>query len=508
MLSGRFSGKTLISAAPVWVIFLTLMHAMLTPVSALSQAPDHPPTYDTIRLQLKWRHQFQFAGYYAAIEKGYFRNEGLEVELVEGRPGLNPVDALLAGKVDFAIEAPSVLIRRQQGMPLVVVAAIFQHSPTVIMTLRSSGLTTPQDLKGRRIMLTPETDPESLAMLVEEGISPSSVTIIPHNWGVADLIAGRIDGQTAYLTNEAYLLKKEGVATALISPLNYGIDFYGDCIVTTENQVRLHSERLEAFLRAVRLGWRYAMDHPREIAGLIRSRYSQEKDMEQLLFEAREMRALIQPDLVEIGHMNPDRWRHIADTFVKLGMLKADYSLKGFIYTELRDKIASEKRQRLQTLLFLLCGVVFFSGILGLNLVLFNRKLSEQVRKRTASLAESEQHFRAFFEMASVGVAKIGVSDHCYQRMNQKYCDILGYSQEELQGLTFDDITHPEDLGGQVEQMRDLAAGKIFEFTIEKRYIRKNGAIIWAYLTMSPLWTAGQQPETCRGKTGLRRQGI
>ena len=114
MLSGRFSGKTLISAAPVWVIFLTLMHAMLTPVSALSQAPDHPPTYDTIRLQLKWRHQFQFVGYYAAIEKGYSRNEGLEVELVEGSPGLNPVDALLADKVDFVIEAPSVLIRRQQ----------------------------------------------------------------------------------------------------------------------------------------------------------------------------------------------------------------------------------------------------------------------------------------------------------------------------------------------------------------------------------------------------------
>lgn len=149
-----------------------------------SQAPEK------LRLQLKWRHQFQFAGYYAAIDKGYFRAEGLEVELIEGKPGLDPIAELLAGKVDFAIGSPAVLINHQQGHPLMVVAAIFQHSPNMIITRRDSGLYTPQSLKGKRIMLTPETDPESMTMLVEEGVPLDSLTILPHNWVLDDLIAG------------------------------------------------------------------------------------------------------------------------------------------------------------------------------------------------------------------------------------------------------------------------------------------------------------------------------
>ena len=220
-----------------------------------------------------------------------------------------------------ACSHPAALIRRQQGMTLVVVAAIFQHSPAVIITRHDSGLTTPQDLKGKRIMLTPETDPETLAMLVEEGIAPQSVTIIPHNWGVEDLIAGRVDGQTAYLTNEPYLLKKQGVETTLIRPLHYGIDFYGDCIVTTEAQVRDHSDRLNAFLKAVKLGWTYAMDHPREIAELIRSRYAKEKDVEPRALaayrrypgQARNVEGRLQsPGISLLGAPRSDRIRETA----------------------------------------------------------------------------------------------------------------------------------------------------------------------------------------------------
>ncbi len=452
--------------------------------------------HNTIRLQLKWRHQFQFAGYYAAVEKGVFHDKGLDVELIEGKPGIDMVGKLLSGKVDFIIDSPGILLKHQQYKSLVVVAAIFQHSPSVIITRGDSGLTTPQSLRGKRIMLTPETDEDNLAMLVEEGVPLKSLILVPHNWGVADLIAGRIDGQSAYLTNEPYFLQKEHMPTNIIRPLHYGIDFYGDCIVTTRGQVVNHQGRLQDFLFAVRQGWTYAMAHPREIAELIRSRYSKEKSLDQLLFEAQAMRGLIQPDLVEIGHINPERWRRIADTFVKLGMLKANYSLNGFLYPQLRDKLATEKQHKIQTFLSFLAILVLLSLLLGLILFIFNRKLADQVRKRTASLVESEQHFRAFFEMASVGVAKIDIHSDKYIRMNKKYCDIVGYSPEELQEFTSTHITHPEDRDIEKEHLQQLISGKISEFTIEKRYIRKDGVIIWAYLTVSPLWIAGGQPDS------------
>ena len=475
-------------------IVILLLGVSFSRLTFAQQASDNQDLIK-INLQLRWRHQFQFAGYYAAIEKGYFRAEGLEVTLIEGKPGISPVDELLAGKVDFAIESPAVLIKRQQGYPLVVMAAIFQHSPTMIITRRDRGLSTPQSLKGKRIMLTPERDPESLAMLVEEGIPLNSISILPHNWGLSDLVAGRVDGQTAYSTSEPYLLQKEGVAVTTIQPLSYGIDFYGDCIVTTEHEVRNHLERLEAFRRAIQQGWLYAMANPQEIAALILSKYSQEKTLEQLIYEAKAMHELIQPEFVEIGHMNPERWRHIAATFVKLGMMKADFNLKGFLFSELVTQIAAEKQQRIDKTLSIF-GILFgFCIVIGLVLLIFNRKLATQVRKRTASLTASEQHFRAFFEMASVGVAQVDAHTGRYQRVNKKYCEIVGYRSDELQSMAFSDITHPDDLPNDLEHVDQLISGEISEFTIEKRYIRKNGQPVWVYLTVSPLWEAGEKSD-------------
>ena len=324
------------------VIFLT---GIVFKTASFAKDFDHKPL-KKLRLQLKWHHQFQFAGYYAAIEKGYFRNEGLEVELIEGKPGINPIVEILAGRADLAIDSPAVLIQRQQGKPIVAIAAIFQHSPTVIITRSDNHLTTPQSLKGKRIMLTPESDPESLAMLVGEGIQLQDLKILPHNWRVDDLIANRVDAQTAYLTNEPYFLKKAGMAITTIQPLNYGIDFYGDCIVATEHEVQSNFEQVESFVKAMQQGWLYAMEHHLELAELIRTKYSQEKSLEQLLFEAEAMSDLIQAKFVTIGHMNPARWKHIADTFVQLGMMKANYNLNGFLYEDFRRQIESEQYRK------------------------------------------------------------------------------------------------------------------------------------------------------------------
>ena len=452
-----------------------------------------------LRLQLKWRHQFQFAGYYAAIEQGFFREEGLSVQLLEGRPNFSPAAELLAGRADFAVDSPAVIIKRRQGAPLVVLAAIFQHSPTAIMVRSDGGLYTPQRLVGKRVMLTPDTDPENLAMLVEEGIAVNSLEVLPHSWTVDDLAAGRIDGQSAYSTNEPFLLRQRGVEPFLIRPLTYGIDFYGDCLVTSEEVLDRDLSQVEAFRRAALRGWQYAMAHPQEVAELILRRYSREKSLEQLLFEAEAMRRLIEPEMVELGHLNPERWQRIAATFAKLGMMEGDVDLGSFLYGQFRDRVAVEREWRLRMAGVILAGLVVFGLVGGLALFVFNRRLAAEVRLRTADLAASEQHFRAFFEMASVGVAEVEAVTGRFLRANRCYCDILGYRQEELLQLDVTAITHPDDLALDLGEMEKLLAGRTREFTIEKRYLRKSGSTIWAYLTVSPLWREGEPPTTTLG---------
>jgi diguanylate cyclase (GGDEF)-like protein/PAS domain S-box-containing protein len=475
---------------PALFLLLFLSHLVLCS-AGLAAAP----AGEQVRLQLKWRHQFQFAGYYAAVAQGFFREEGLEVTILEGSPGLGPTTRLLAGEAEFAVDSPAILIRRQQGEPLVALAAVFQHSPNALMALRESGLNTPHDLLGKRIMLTPATDPECLAMLANEGVTARGVTSVPHTWNVDDLVDGRTDAMSVYLTNEPHLMQKRGIAVTLIKPVNYGIDFYGDCLVTTEAQIREHSGRVESFLRAVRRGWEYALANPREVAELIRDRYASEKSLDELLFEAEAMRALIRPELVAIGHMNPARWHHIAETYVQLGMMLPGYDLSGFIYSEFREELQAKKQRLIDTTIGALALVLLLGiGAAGL-LFLFNARLSRQVRERTAALTASERSFRAFFEMASVGVAQIDGATYRFIKANQKFCDIMGYTEQELRLLTPSDLIHPEDQAASAASMQALRAREIKEATLEKRYVRKDGRVFWGLATVSPLWSKDGSPE-------------
>lgn len=462
----------------------------------LNIAPAWASELEQVRLQLKWRHQFQFAGYYAAVEQGYFAAEGLNVELLEGKPGLDPARQVLTGNAEFAVDAPSVLIRRQQGEPLVALAAIFQHSPTVLMTVKDKGFRTPHDLHGKRIMLTPATDPECLAMIVNEGGRQDMLQIQDHSWNVDDLLQGRTDAMSVYLTNEPFIMRERDISVHIIKPGDYGIDFYGDCLVASEQMVREHPARVDAFLRAMQKGWRYAMNNPEHMAQLIHSRYSQDKTLNHLLFEAQAMQSLILPDFVEIGHMNTARWKHIADTYVQLGMMKPGYDLSGFVYSEYKEEQRIKKQALVDRGLIVL-GVAFLLGaIIAANLMYFNYRLSRLVRVRTAELEASERSFRAFFEMASVGVAQIHTETGVYRRVNQKFCSMIGYSAEELLGMTYRELTYPDDLHVTGNQMQDLIAGKIREYTIEKRYVRKDGSYFWGIVTISPLWNPGQPTET------------
>ena len=110
-------------------------------------------------------------------------------------------------------------------------------------------------------------------------------------------------------------------------------------------------------------------------------------------------------------------------------------------------------------------------------------------------LQENEQRFRATFEQAAVGIAHVAV-DGLWLRVNQKLCDIVGYSREELLQKTFQDITHPDDLESDMANVRRILAGEINTYSMEKRYVRKDGSIVWIYLTVSVVRrTTGDLPE-------------
>ncbi|MBS1214738.1 MAG: domain S-box [Proteobacteria bacterium] len=129
----------------------------------------------------------------------------------------------------------------------------------------------------------------------------------------------------------------------------------------------------------------------------------------------------------------------------------------------------------------------------SIHVILAGEDITERKRAQEA-LRESEQRFRALFEQAGVGVAQVDTKSGRYVRINRRYCEILGHSAEETQRMTFYDVIHPDDLQATLDQMASLVAGKIGEFSVEKRYRRKDGTIVWADVTVSPLWAPGEEP--------------
>jgi class 3 adenylate cyclase/ABC-type nitrate/sulfonate/bicarbonate transport system substrate-binding protein len=298
----------------------------------LTVLASHPAAaLDQVSLQLKWKHQFQFAGYYAALEQGFYRNAGLDVSIREGGPDIDVAEAVANGKADFGVCSSSVLREWAAGRRLVVLAVIFQQSPAIILVPRRADISSVSDLRGRTLMDAPGSD-EIAAMLKHEGVDYAALPRIDHRGDPRDLLAGRADAMVAYSTNEPFVLEQLGASFRTFSPSAYGIDFYGDNLCTSETEVRAHPERVAAFRAASLKGWAYALAHREATVDLILRSYSQKKSREALLFEAARTDLLVGRGPGQIGEQDAARWRHIAATYRKLGMLSDDTLPKGLMW--------------------------------------------------------------------------------------------------------------------------------------------------------------------------------
>ncbi len=372
----------------------SLTRAVLLLVVCWLAAPAPPAVGDEghnlarVSLQLKWYHQFQFAGYYAAIAKGYYHAAGLEVELREYEPGLNYIDSVLQGRADFGTAGSELLLRRMQGAPVVALAAIMQHSANVILSLREQGIFSPHDLIGKRVIMAPSGQPDLLAMLLNEGVAREQLILPELNWDMAELMEGRIDATAAYVTNTPFFLKQRDIPYSIMEPRSYGVDFYGDCLFTTRQLADKRPELVQAFLQASLKGWEYALQHPEEVVDLILTRYGSGKSREHLLYEAATLRQLVLPDLVQVGHMNPGRWQHMAKSYEALGMATADYSLEGFQFRP-PDFNATALR-----VLQWGGGALIVVLLLSAWLAFFSARLKRAVRMRTAELSSLNAELR------------------------------------------------------------------------------------------------------------------
>lgn len=288
---------------------------------------------DTITIQLKWKHQFQFAGYYVAKEKGFYEDLNLHIKLKEGTDFCNPVDSVLRGSAQMGIGGTDLLIQRNLGKPIIALLAIYQHSPLVLLSKKDTNINNIHDIIGKRVMIENQST-ELYAYFSNENINLNSFINFPYKADISLFIDNKVDFISAYITDEPYLLNKKKINYQIFSPQSAGIDFYSDILFTSEKFARNNPKELDAFINATKKGWTYALSHIDETTNIIFEKYSKEKELNHLKYEAKESEKLIRNDIVEIGYMYNGRWQNIGETYVKFGMLDNDFKLANFVYSK------------------------------------------------------------------------------------------------------------------------------------------------------------------------------
>jgi len=295
---------------------------------------------DEIKVQLKWIHQAQFAGFYIAQDKGYYTEENIDVTFIPAGPGINVINRVVNGEADFGVAAPEhILLQRSQGQPVVAIATTYRNNPFVLVTRADSGLERPQDLVGKTAMIG-GTDGhlQFNAMMKKLGLDPDSVTILPYNFDLTPFYNGEVDIAPAFAAGSLIGILQSGHDVNLIWPSDYGISIYSDTIITTEQTIAGRPDLVTRFLRATLKGHRYGVENSAEALD-VSLKYIENADPDTQARMIAASQPLIHTGQDQIGWMRGQVWQQTQDILLAEGFLDQPVDLNQLYTTRFLEAV-------------------------------------------------------------------------------------------------------------------------------------------------------------------------
>jgi NitT/TauT family transport system substrate-binding protein len=286
----------------------------------------------TVKLQLQWFFQAQFAGYIAAVDKGFYAEQGLKVDLLEGAVDIVPQTVLAQGKADFAVAwVPKALASREQGAQITDVGQIFARSGTYQVAFANSNIKSPADFKGKKVGNWGfGNEFELFAGMTKAGLNPGKdVTLVQQQFDMQALLKKDIDVAQAMSYNEyAQLLEANNPATGkLYTPADFSIiDWKQVGTSMLQDAVWASTERLQTdsgyqqttvkFLTAAMKGWIFCRDNPQKCRDIVVAKGSKLGASHQL-WQMNEINKLIWPSSNGIGIVDSTAWNRTVDIALK-----------------------------------------------------------------------------------------------------------------------------------------------------------------------------------------------
>lgn len=208
-------------------------------------------------MQAAWINDAEFAGYFLAMDQGYYTAEGLDLTYLPGGPDVIPEGTIVAGRADLALTTPDTTIKAivEQGAKFKIIGAQYQKNPIGIVSLAKNPIMAPADMVGKTIAVPPVNTISVEALLAMNGIDRASVNIVPYAYDPTPLIKGEIDASLDFTTNVPYTIKTMGEEAVSFLLYDFGYTIYNDTVVVTEDILAAKRKELVAWLRASRKGW-------------------------------------------------------------------------------------------------------------------------------------------------------------------------------------------------------------------------------------------------------------
>jgi len=299
---------------------------------------DEPESLEHVSLQLNWRYQFEFAGFIAAKEKGFYADAGLEVNLKEYKTGLDVVDEVLSQGATYGVSNSSVLVEYLKGKPTVLISSFFKRSAMVLIV--KPEIKTPKDLVGKKILASSRYDLmlNFRPYFQGYGVNIDDMKLIKKDSFSVQAFAN-VDAMTAYISDEPYQLDQLGVKYNILDPSNDTLFILQEELFTSKKEVENHPERVRAFKEASIRGWQYALTHKNELVNIIHEKYAPDIPKEALLYEAKAIDKLILPYIYDVGSIDINFLHKQIRLFQKDYNIGKNRNLDDYIYRVKEDSL-------------------------------------------------------------------------------------------------------------------------------------------------------------------------
>ena len=233
-----------------------------------------PVPLQPVTLQLQWVTQAQFAGYYVALDKGWYREEGIDLTIDPGGPDLVAADLVIAGRSDFGTGLlADLVVAAQQGKPVVSVAQVQQLNGLMLLAFKSSGIEDPAGFAGKKVgVWLGAWEAQFDALMAKQGFTTNDFSLVSQGFTMDPFLKGELDVASAMIYNEYYVVLESGVKAEdlnIIDYANYGLDFPGDTLFTSRQTLEQKPDLCERMVRASLRGWQYAVENPEEAADIV-----------------------------------------------------------------------------------------------------------------------------------------------------------------------------------------------------------------------------------------------